>query len=269
MCWEVGFAIYSTFAPTLHSEYTARPCWPCRSVEDVEVDIAHHLAFQRFCGLRGFASWTFLRFTLCFEFDAKRRKPQKVGHLSAPASRGRAPAVVCNSQHDTHGFLIVRRKRNTETRDRRLKTRGGGETTSQPPALQRTFSPRSRVCGVSLVATDQRFMRIMLTVADRGRARPREAGAGRWPSLIDFCCFRPHQNASEGRFGAMAENGGNRSRVGRPTGVHRRFLHLLHFYTANTVGPYSQKKSGREGAVNREANLPARSPPPAKPLCVL
>ena len=52
------------------------------------------------------------------------------------------------------------------------------------------LSPRSRVCGVSLVATDQGSMRILLTDADRERARPREADTERWPTLIDFCCFR-------------------------------------------------------------------------------
>ena len=37
-----------------------------------------------------------------------------------------------------------------------------------------------------------------------------------WPGLIDFCCFRHHLDAIVRHFTAMAENCGNRSRVGRP-----------------------------------------------------
>ena len=53
---------------------------------------------------------------------------------------------------------------------------------------------------IPLAAKDQGSKCILLTVADRARARPRKTVTGEWPSLIDFCCFRHHLNANGGSY---------------------------------------------------------------------
>ena len=79
---------------------------------------------------------------------AKRRKPQKVGHIPVPASRGRAPSLPATI-NQTHVFpRPLATTDNAETRDLVLKTRG---VVRRP----RTTPLRSRVCGVSLLAYDQ------------------------------------------------------------------------------------------------------------------
>ena len=70
--------------------------------------------------------------TLNFKFAAKRRKPQKHGHLSLPASRGRAPAAICNNQQSSHDSWTLHNKQNAETRDLGLKTHGEGRDLSDP-----------------------------------------------------------------------------------------------------------------------------------------
>ena len=47
-----------------------------------------------------------------------------MSHLSLPASRDRALEFIRNNQLNTRGSMIVRQKRNAETRDLGLKTRG-------------------------------------------------------------------------------------------------------------------------------------------------
>ena len=74
------------------------------------------------------------------------------------------------------------------TRDLGLKTRGGCDT-SHTLAIPGTFSPRSRVCCISLDVTDQGFMCVMLTVADKERARPRKMVTGRMAKFDRFLLF--------------------------------------------------------------------------------
>ena len=107
---------------------------------------ADALAFRRFCGLRRFASWVFHCSQEDLEFDAKRRKPQKVGHFSVQAFRGRAPAAICNRRQDTLGPLIPLRKRNAKTRDHGCVVR----------AVARLW--------VSLVASDGGSKRVLFNV---------------------------------------------------------------------------------------------------------
>ena len=99
------------------------------------------------------------------------------------ASRDRAPSCIYASQQSTHGPLTSCRKRNTEMRDLGLKTCGD---CAPPP---QTTHPRSRVCGISLVITDYGIMCVMLTVADRERARTRKMATGRMAKFDRFLQF--------------------------------------------------------------------------------
>ena len=102
--------------------------------------------------------WHFVVADLESKSAAKRRKPQKVGHIPVPASRGRAPSrpATINLTHVFPRPLAT--TDNAETRDLVLKTRG---VVRRP----RTTPLRSRVCGISLLAYDQGFKRTLLTVA--------------------------------------------------------------------------------------------------------
>ena len=99
------------------------------------------------------------------------------------ASRDRAPSCIYASQQSTHGPLTSCRKQNTEMRDLGLKTCGD---CAPPP---QTTHPRSRVCGISLVITDYGIMCVMLTVADRERARTRKMATGRMAKFDRFLQF--------------------------------------------------------------------------------
>ena len=78
--------------------------------------------------------------------------------IPVPASRGRAPSrpATINLTHVFPRPLAT--TDNAETCDLVLKTRG---VVRRP----RTTPLRSRVCGISLLAYDQGFMRTLLTVA--------------------------------------------------------------------------------------------------------
>ena len=56
--------------------------------------------------------------TLILLQGRKQQKPTKLGHLNFPASRGRAPVVICNRQQNALVPLTTRQKRNAETRAR-------------------------------------------------------------------------------------------------------------------------------------------------------
>ena len=58
------------------------------------------------------------------------------------------------------------------------------------PAPPRVFCPQSRVCGISLAANDHGTMCILLTVADRERARLRKMVTGKMANLLRFAPFR-------------------------------------------------------------------------------
>ena len=80
-----------------------------------------HPAFLRFARFRGTGLQVAL---IALKSAAKRRKPQKVGHLSVPAFRGRALADIRDNQQNARGPLAIRQRQNAETRDLGLKTRG-------------------------------------------------------------------------------------------------------------------------------------------------
>ena len=175
-----------------------------------------------------------------------------------PASRGRAPADIRDNQQNARGHLTFRQKQNAETRDLGLKRRGI-RATSHALATQRAFSPQSRVCGVSLVVTNQGPMRVMLTGADLERARLRKSVTGKWLDLIDFCCFRRHPNAG----GRPHEDNGRKLRKSikrREAKVEGDNLTNRGFAIASTQSDcVPEMIRGREGA--EEAKQSSQHPP--------
>ena len=138
-------------------------------------------------------------------------------------------------------------------------------------STQHVFNPRSRVCGVSLLAHDQGTMCILLTVSDAERARPRKMVTGRTARFDRFPLFSASleckQKVTLGQWPKTAE-------IDQASeGQRVRTTSFYIFYTSTRPPQHSrtvslQMKSGREGAVNREANLPAySSPPPKAALC--
>ena len=127
----------------------------------------------------------------------KQRKSIKLGHSSRyRLSRSRS-FPICNHQQSTLGPLNSRRKRNAETRDRVYAfgvSRRVSSTQSRAFAGMtqplRVLNPRSRVCGVSLLATGQGNMRILLTVADNRRSAAARGLNGKMANLFRFAPFR-------------------------------------------------------------------------------
>ena len=127
----------------------------------------------------------------------KQRKSIKLGHSSRyRLSRSRS-FPICNHQQSALGPLISRRKRNTETRDRVYAfgvSRRVSSTQSRAfagvPQPSRVFSPRSRVCGVSLLSSGQGNMRILLTVADNRKSATARGLNGKMANLFRFAPFR-------------------------------------------------------------------------------
>ena len=100
-------------------------------------------------------------------------------------------------------------RRNAETRDLGLKTRGdrcgAGCRVSHVRGLNArgsvqcenpSYKPAVARLVVSLAARDQGTTCALLTVADKAGARSRTTVIAQWPCLIDFCCFRHHLNAN-------------------------------------------------------------------------
>ena len=130
----------------------------------------------------------------------------------------------------------------------------------------RTSPTRSRVCGVSLLAHEQGIMRTLLIATDTERARPRRSVTG---SVARFDRFLLFSASPECKWKVVLGNSRKlrKSIKGRQAkGCVEVGISALTRQQSRTV--LFKMRSGREGAVNREANLPARSPPPAKPLCV-
>ena len=75
--------------------------------------------------------------------------------------------------------------------------------------MPRTTSPRSRVCGLSLFASDQGILRTLLTVADTERTRPRKmvtARMARFDRFLQFSASPQCQwNATFGQWPKTAE----------------------------------------------------------------
>ena len=140
---------------------------------------------------------------------------------------------------------------NAETRDLGLKTRGG--TPNCTPVVARL--------GIPLAASYQGAMRALSKVANSARARPRKTVIGRTDRFDRFLLFSASPECQmEGRFQAMAENCGNRSRA-----VSQSCGQPLRTTQSDSVGNI---QNGLQVASSREADLPAHSQPSAKPLCV-
>ena len=127
-------------------------------------------------------------------------------------------------RQSTRGPLISRRMQNTETRDRmyacgvsrRVPFTQGRAFAGMPQPL-RVFSQRSRVCGVSLLATGQGNMRVLLTVADNHKSTTAKGWHGKMAMLLRFAPFRGQvQVQSSANEMPMTRNRANRKTVGRP-----------------------------------------------------
>ena len=57
---------------------------------------------------------------------------KRLACFSVQASRGRAPAAICNNQQSSHDSWTLHNKQNAETRDLGLKTHGEGRDLSDP-----------------------------------------------------------------------------------------------------------------------------------------
>ena len=106
-------------------------------------------------------------------FGAKQRKPQKHGHLSVPASRGRALSVSATTNQTRVFPRPIVTSNNVETRDLGLKTRGGRAPEAHacaPTYLQ----PAVARLSVSLAARGQGAKCTLSMVTDSAGARPRK-----------------------------------------------------------------------------------------------
>ena len=137
------------------------------------------------------------------KFAAKRRKPQKVGHLSVPASRGRALSI---STTVNKVRMIPERFAATETpqtRDLGLRARRyrcdarqgakpcarGLGTRVQCNASNTNRTPVVARLSVSLAARDQGTKCVLSMVADSAGARPRKSVKGRMAKFDRFLLF--------------------------------------------------------------------------------
>ena len=132
-----------------------------------------------------------------FKRCRKQLKSIKLGHSSCyRLSRSRSFSMH-DSQQSALGPLISRRKRNAETRDRvyafgvsrRVSSTQSRAFAGMPQPL-RVLNPRSRVCGVSLLASGQGNMRILLTVADNCKSATARGLNGKMANLFRFAPFR-------------------------------------------------------------------------------
>ena len=158
---------------------------------------AQTMACQPLIDFRSFRPWPENDLQLTFKRCRKRQKSIKLGHSSCcrrPRSRSFS---TCNHRQSTPGPLNSRRKRNAETRDRmyacgvsRRVSAIQGRAFAGMPQPSRVFSPRSRVCGVSLLATGQGNMRVLLTVADNRKSATARGLNGKMANLFRFAPFR-------------------------------------------------------------------------------
>ena len=126
------------------------------------------------------------------------------------------------------------------------------------------FNPRSRVCGVSLVVKSRGSMCVMLTGADSRKIATAEVG-NREEGVV--CPLSALSGPTEKQLQDPLKKLCPKERKADKPRNDRAFL-----YTSTRPALSDcvfRKKSGRETAEIREANLPAPSPPPAKPpLCL-
>ena len=103
-------------------------------------------------------------------------------------------------------------------------------------------------------------------------ARPRKSVTGKWPSLIDFCCFRHHSNAN----GRMLQDNGRKLRKS----INRRKANgcamststsstLLHGQHSRTVSSSIKQKQAGAKVQRRRKRSSLHTPRPAAGLCVL
>ena len=161
---------------------------PCRSVEDVETDIAHPLAFRPLIDFRSFRPWSGNGLSFAFKGGRNSRNRSNLAILPVTIFRGRAPALsatVDKAHLGPRSLATSETPRRATAGCRRVGAQECGSWV-RPPYV---FNPRSRVCGVSLLATGHGITRILLIVAGSEGARPREAGTGIWPTFFDLRRF--------------------------------------------------------------------------------
>ena len=163
----------------------------------------------------------------------KWQKANKLRPVYWPASRGRAPVVICDSQQNAHDPLAFRQKRNPETRDLGLKTCVSVGLAKHIPAVAR-LRCLACCCG----SRDHvRLVDCCGYPQERARVRLKRK---RWPTLIDSRRFRQHLKSP---FGTILDNGRKlRESIKRRTAngyamPTSPFLHVQH----NTVGQSLQQ----------------------------
>ena len=129
---------------------------------------------------------------------------------------------------------------------------------------------RSRVSAFCLgreVAGPCEFCRLAHVTAG---ARPRKMVTAKWPSLIDFCCFRHRMTVRRRPLTDRSRKLRKSIKGWKANGCAMSASTSSTLLTRPALSDcVFRKKSGRETAEIREANLPAPSPPPAKPpLCL-
>ena len=158
-----------------------------------------------------------------------------------------------------------------QTRDLVLKTSGSRETVDGRRMLQLLdANMRSRVSAFCLgreFKGPREFCRLAQVTAG---TRPRKSVTGKWPSLIDFCCFRRHSNAN----GRLLQDNGRKLRKS----INRRKANgcamststsstLLHGQHSRTVSSTKQQAGAKVQRRRRRSSL--HTPRPAAGLCVL
>ena len=155
------------------------------------------MAYQPLIDFRSFRLCPESGLQLALRQCRKQWKSIKLGHSSCyRLSRSRS-FPICNHRQSALGPLTSRRKRNTETRDRvyecvvsRRVSSTQGRAFAGMTQPSRVLNPRSRVCGISLLASGQGNMRILLTVADNRKSAAARGLNGKMANLFRFAPFR-------------------------------------------------------------------------------
>ena len=173
-----------------------------------------------------------------------------------------------------------------QTRDLGLKTSESRETMDRRHIVQlldanmrsrvsafclgREFEGTRECCRLAQVTAEYPPDDSQPAGAARRGARPRKSVTGKWPSLIDFCCFRSHSNAN----GRPLQDNGRKLRKS----INRRKANgcamststsstLLHGQHSRTVSPAKQQAGAKVQRRRKRSSL--HTPRPAEGLCVL
>ena len=138
------------------------------------------MAFRPLIDFRGFRPLAGSELPLASVCCRKRQKSIKVGHSSVTIFRGRALLDICDNQQNTHGPLIIRKKRNA------ADARHGGVVLGRR-TTPCAFNPRSRVSALLVVARGCENTRVWLIVAGNRRSATTRGRNGKWPT---FCGLR-------------------------------------------------------------------------------